>query len=153
VATVNAGDAQAWFIAGTILAMVAGAGHVVLAVVDTFRPTFFTPVDGAVKPPMESTGIELVRMAGGSGARPTVWSVWLGIHLTHGLGIFVFGLVGLVIATHDFELVKSIDALRPLAIATSAAYLAVSLRFFFYGPVLIAGGATACFAIATVLSA
>ena len=58
-----------------------------------------------------------------------------------------------VIATYDFGLVTSIDAIRPLVITVSAAYLAISLRFFFYGPVIITATATACFVIATALSA
>ena len=45
------------------------------------------------------------------------------------------------------------DAIRPLTIAVSAAYLALSLRFWFYAPALITGSATACFTVATVLSA
>jgi hypothetical protein len=58
-----------------------------------------------------------------------------------------------VIATYDFELVEQIGAIRPVAIAVSAAYLAVCLRFFYYGPTILIGIATACFTIATVLSA
>jgi hypothetical protein len=92
-------------------------------------------------------------MFGGSGARPSMWRVWLGIHITHGLGVFTFGLLCLLIATHDFAVVERIDAIRPLTIAVSAAYLAISLRFFFYGPAIITGIATACFTVATVLSA
>jgi hypothetical protein len=150
---VNSGAAQAWFVAGTIPLMFAGGLHVLGALLDTVRPTFFAPIEGSVKPVMEGTGIRLVRMFGGSGARPSMWRVWLGIHITHGLGVFTFGLLCLLIATDDFALVERIDAIRPLTIAVSAAYLAVSLRFFFYGPAIITGIATACFTIATVLSA
>jgi hypothetical protein len=95
----------------------------------------------------------LVRMFGGSGARPSMWRVWLGIHISHGLGAFTFGLLCLLIATHDFTLIEHINAIRPLTIAFSAAYLALSLRFWFYGPVILMGTATACFTVATVLSA
>jgi hypothetical protein len=150
---VDAGAAQAWFIAGTIPLILAGAGHLVLALIDTVRPTYFAPSDVSVKPGMEGTGIELVRMSGSSGAKPSLWRVWLGVHMTHGLGIFTFGLLCLLIASQDFELVETIDAIRPLAIAFSGSLLAVSLRFFFYGPVLITGASTACFVVATVLSA
>ena len=151
--TVNAGAAQAWFIAGTIVAMVAGGGHVVMALIDTVRPTFFVPIERSAKLAMEGTGGRLVQMSGGSGERPSIWRVWLGIHITHGIGIFIFGLLCLVLAIHDFELVKQIDAIRPLTIAFSAAYLALSLRFWFYVPALITGTATACFTVASVLSA
>jgi hypothetical protein len=78
--------------------------------------------------------------------------VWLGIHISHGIGVFTFGLLCLLIATHDFRLVEDIDAIRPLTIAFSAAYLVLSLRFWFYGPAILTGMATACFSIATVLS-
>jgi hypothetical protein len=44
-------------------------------------------------------------------------------------------------------------AVRRLAIAFSATYPAVALRFWFWGPVLVTGTATACVTIATVLSA
>jgi hypothetical protein len=151
--TVTASAAQEWFIAGTIPLILAGALHVLGALVDTVRPTFFTPVEGSAKPAAEGTGIRLVRMFGSSGTRPSMWSVWLGIHITHGLGVLVFGLLCLLIATDDFKLVEQIDVLRPLTIAVSAAYVAVSLRFFFYGPVIITAVATTCFIIAAVLSA
>jgi hypothetical protein len=150
---VNADAAQAWFIAGTIPLMLGGGAHVLATLVDMVRPTFFTPIEGSAKVAVEGTGIQLVRMFGGSGAKPSMWSVWLGIHISHGLGVFTFGLLCLLIATHDFTLVESIDAIRPLTITFSAAYLALSLRFWFYGPVIITGTATACFTVATVLSA
>jgi hypothetical protein len=150
---VNADAAQAWFVAGTIPLILAGGLHALGALLDTIRPTFFAPIDGSVKPVVEGTGIRLVRMSGGSGATPSMWRVWLGIHISHGLGVFTFGLLCLLIATHDFTLVERIDAIRPLTIAFSAAYLALSLRFWFYGPVIITGTATACFTVATVLSA
>jgi hypothetical protein len=154
VLAVNAGAAQAWFIAGTIPLILAGGLHALGALLDTVRPRFFAPIDGSVKPALEGTGIRLRRMfRGGSGATPSMWRVWLGINITHGLGIFTFGLLCLLIATHDFNLVERIDAIRPLAIAFSGALLALSLRFFFYGPAIITGTSTACFTVATVLSA
>jgi hypothetical protein len=151
---VNTGAAQAWFVAGTIPLMLGGGLHALATLLDTVRPTFFAPIESSVKPVVEGTGIRLRRMfPGGSGATPSMWNVWLGIHISHGLGVFSFGLLCLLIATHDFELVERIDAVRPLAIAFSAAYLALSLRFWFYGPAILTGTATACFTVATVLSA
>jgi hypothetical protein len=146
--SMNAGAAQAWFIAGAIVFMFAGGLHVLGTLIDTVRPTFFAPIDRSVKPVAEGTGIRLVGRAS-----PSMWRVWLGIHITHGLGAFTFGLLSLLIATYDFKLVEQIDAIRPVTIAVSAAYLAVCLRFFFYGPTILIGTATACFTVATVLSA
>ncbi|HYV14556.1 MAG TPA: hypothetical protein VE972_00875 [Conexibacter sp.] len=149
----NAGAAQTWFIAGTIPLILAGGLHALGALIDTVRPTFFAPIDGSAKPVVEGTGVRLVRMVGGSGARPSMWRMWLGINISHGLGVFTFGLLCLLIATQDFELVKRIDALRPLTIAFPAAYFVISLRYWFYGPVLVTATATACFTVAAVLSA
>jgi hypothetical protein len=142
------GAAQAWFIAGTIPLIAAGGLHALGALVDTVRPTFFTPIDRSVNPVVDGTGIRLIGRP-----TPSMWRVWLGIHISHGLGVFAFGLLCLLIAAHDAALVERIEALRPLTIAFSAAYLALSLRFWFYGPVIITGTATVCFTVAAVLSA
>ncbi|MEA2547301.1 MAG: hypothetical protein QOI09_2574 [Chloroflexota bacterium] len=149
----NSGAAQAWFIAGTIPFIVGGGAHVLATLLDTVRPTFFTPIDASAKPAVEGTGIRLVRMFGVSGTRPSMWRVWLGMNVSHGLGVFTFGLLCLLIASHDFTLVERIDAIRPVTIAFSAAYVALSLRFWFYGALIISGRATACFTVAAVLSA
>lgn len=149
----NEGAAQTLFIAGTIPLMFGGGLHALAALLDTVRPTFFAPIDGSVKPVLESTGIRLRRMfPSGDGATPSMWRVWLGIHISHGLGVFSFAFICLLLATHDFKLVEDIGAIRPLTIAFSGAYLALSLRFWFYGPAVLTGIATACFTAATVLS-
>ena len=146
------GAAPWFFIAGTAVAMGAGGLHVVYALVDAVRPTYFAPVDSAVEPTMEGTTIRLTSDVP-VGPTPSMWSVWIGVHIVFGMGLFTFGLLCLVIAIHDFHLVESIAAIRPVTIGFSALSLAVALRFFFYGPVLITGAATACFTVATVLSA
>jgi hypothetical protein len=150
---VNARAAEAWFVAGTIVMMLAGGLHVLATLLDTVRPTFFTPIESWAKAAVEGTGIRFWRMfPGGGGATRSMWRAWLGFNISHGLGAFTFGLLCLLIATYDFELVEQIDAIRLLTIAVSATYLAVSLRFWFYGPAIITGTSTACFTIATVLS-
>jgi hypothetical protein len=148
VAIVNADAAQAWFIAGALVFMVAGGLHVVLTLVDTVRPRYFAPKDRAIKPAVEGTSIRF----GGTRA-PSMWSAWLGFNISHGLGVFTVGLLCLLIATHDFDLVERIDAIRPVMIAFSAVYLAVSLRFWFWGATLVTGTATVCFTVAALLSA
>jgi hypothetical protein len=153
----DGGAAQAWFVAGTVPLIVAGGLHALGTLVDLVRPTFFIPVDRAAQPAMEGTTVRLRGMFPRARARdraetPTVWNAWLGFNISHGLGVFGFGLLCLLIAVHDFALVERIDAILPLAVAFSAAFLAISIRFWFYGPVLITATSTACFAVATVLS-
>ncbi len=149
----NSGAAQAWFIAGASVFMLAGGLHALGALLDTVRPTFFAPIEDSVIPVMESTGMRFRRLFPGDGARPSMWRFWLGFNVSHGLGAFTFGLLSLLIAAHDFKLVDSINAIRPLTIAVSAAYLAISLRYWFYAVVIITGAATACFIASAVLSA
>ena len=81
-----------------------------------------------------------------------MWRLWLGFNVSHGVGAFVFGLLCLLVAAHDFALVGQIGAMRPLTIAVSATYCALSIGFWFYVPAIITGGATACFTVAAVLS-
>src|SRR4051794_3550456 len=141
----TAGATEDWFVAGTVPLMLGGGLHVLGTLVDTVRPTFFTPIDPAVRAAAERSGIRLRTMfRGGSGAAPSMWRVWLGIHISHGLGVLTFGLLCLLIAAHDFRLVDEIGALRPLTIGFSAAFVALSLRFWFYGPLLLTSTALAC---------
>lgn len=144
--------AQGWFIAGTIPLMVAGGGHLLAALFDTVRLTFFAPTDRSVERVMEGSGVRLVRMFGVGGTRPSMWSMWLGIHLSHGIGAFTFGLLCLMLASHDFGLIGDVGGLRALTIAFPAAYLAISLRCWFYGPTAITAASTACFVVSAVLA-
>ena len=147
----NSGFGQAWFTAGAIVFMLAGGLHALGALLDTVRPTFFAPIEDSVKAEMEGTGMRFRRLFPGDAARQSMWRFWLGFNVSHGLGAFTFGLFSLLIAAN--ELVDRIDAIRPLTVAVSVAYLAISLRYWFYGVVIITGAATVCFTVAAVLSA
>jgi hypothetical protein len=96
--------------------------------------------------------MEGTQMRFGGRAAPTMWNSWLGFNISHGLGVFTFGLLCLLIATYDFGIVERVDAIRPLAIVFAASYFVISLRFWFWGPVLLTAVATTCFSVATVLS-
>jgi hypothetical protein len=86
----------------------------------------------------------------GDTATPSIWRLWLGFNLSHGLGAFAFGLLCLLIGAHDFGLVERIGGLQALTIAIPAVYLAISLFFWFYVPALVTAAATACFIVAAV---
>jgi hypothetical protein len=145
---VSADAAQAWFIAGTIPLMLAGGLHALLTLTDVIRPKYFAPKDPAVGSAMEDTPMRF-----GGAAAPSMWRAWLGFNISHGLGVFAFALLCLLIAGQDFAVIERIDAIRPLTITFSVAYLLLSLRFWFWGPALVTGASAACFTIATVLSA
>src|SRR4051812_46547321 len=106
------GAAEAFFIAGTIPFILAGALHAAYALIDMARPTYFTPRNRSVRAAMEGTGVRITR-----GAPASMWGVWLGINVGFGLLLLSFGLLCLLIATYDFDLVVHIALVRPLAIA------------------------------------
>jgi hypothetical protein len=143
--------AEGFFIAGTALFILLGGAHVLGTLVDTARPTFFTPNDERVLPAMDGTGLRLRAMFPGTKRdRPSMWRAWLGFNLSHGMGALLFGVLLLAIAVHDFDLVRDIGIVRPLSIAASATYLVLALRFWFYAPAVGVGLATGCFVVAAL---
>lgn len=143
---------QAWFIAGTIPFLVGGGAHALLTLVDAIRPTYFTPTEDSVRPEVEATGIRFRRLVpGGDHGRPSMWRAWLGFNISHGLGVFAFALLALVIAIEEPDLLARAEAIVLVALVVSAAYLLVALRFWFWLPVLIAASSTASFAVAAAL--
>ncbi len=146
--------AKTCFIAGAVVLMSAGGGHALVTLLDMVRPTFFTPIDDSVRSAMESTGFRFRRLwPRANDVTPTMWRLWLGFNVSHGIGVFVFGLMCLLIAGHDFTLVTSIGAIRPLTIAFSAVYFVIALRFWFYVPAIATGAALACFTVAALTAA
>lgn len=149
----SAGSAQTWFTAGAIVMMAGGGGHALLTLVDTFRPIWLTPIDDSVRRAMDGTGMRFRRPFPGDEARPSMWTLWLGFNVSHGLGVFAFGLMCVLISGSDFGLVEHTGAIRLVPIAVAAAYCAIALRYWFYAIVLLTGSATACFTVAAILAA
>jgi hypothetical protein len=143
--------AESFFIAGTVPFILAGGAHALGTLVDTVRPTFFTPIDERVVAVVDGTGIRFRAMVpGGKPERPSMWRAWLGFNISHGIGAAIFGLLLLAVALHDFDLVTEIGVIRPLSIGVSAAYFVLALRFWFYGPAILTGVGTACFVISAL---
>ena len=81
-----------------------------------------------------------------------LWRAWLGFNLTHSLGLIVFGAAFLHVGIFEPQLFASSLLIQAVAVAVSAAYLVVSLRFFFSGPVIGSAIGLACFLAAAVLA-
>jgi hypothetical protein len=144
--------AQLWFIAGMVPLLIAGGGHALLTLVDTIRPTYFAPQARSLKSDLEGTGIRFRRLVpGGDVARPSMWRAWLGFNISHGLGLFAFALLALLVALEEPGLLERAAEIPIAATAVAVTYLAVALRFWFWLPVLVTAIPTACFAIATLL--
>lgn len=144
--------AQLWFIAGTVPLLIAGGGHALLTLVDTVRPTYFTPEARSLNAQLEATGIRFRHLVpGGDPSRPSLWRAWLGFNISHGLGVFAFGLLVLLLALKEPGLLMRVKEISLVALAVSATYLALALRFWFWLPALVALTATTCFGVAALL--
>jgi len=126
---------------GGFIFVIMGVVHGLLAAVDVFRPTQFTPKDDAVRLAMKSTNVRFLS------ARANVWEAWLGFNISHGLGMLVFGaaVIWLGLNLEHFE-VTSAALLLPVVIGLI--YLLLSVRFWFYAPAVSFAIATACFVAA-----
>lgn len=141
-------ELREWLV--TVAAMpvlIAGAGHTVIAVADAWHPTQFDPVDVAVRDSMRRTGMKFTTRLGAP--RRTTWDVWLGMHTSHGLGLMFVALVCLTAAVTDR--LDALPVLLPAATVYAGLMAVVSVRAFFWGPVVLTSVATALFATAWAL--
>jgi hypothetical protein len=137
---------SAWAIAGSALPITFGLMHAVYAVTDAFRPRHFTPGNDEVRVAMSSTGVALVDRAHLPGRTPTLWDTWIGFNISHGLGVSGIALI-VAIAALSGDL-AALPWLLTLAVAWAAMWVAVAVRFWFLGPVIITASALLCWAIA-----
>lgn len=84
--------------------------------------------------------------------RATVWKAWLGFNFSHALGLVFFGVVLLLIAVYDFELVLRLQPLLFLAIVVAAAYVLLAIRYWFAGPALGAAVGLICFLLTALIA-
>jgi len=115
-------------VAGTIILLM-GTGHFVLTLRDVRRPTAFTPTDDAVRLAMQRAQLRFNR-------RINLWESWLGFNLSHSMGAMMFGGALLFAALVHPDAFLQSAFLRATALLIPVVYLAVALRFWFWGPAL-----------------
>ena len=130
--------AKTLFIVGTLPFVALGSLHAVWSIADDFKPRMFTPVNDQVRLMMNETSIRLTD-------RSNMWQNWIGFNISHGLGVFSFGLIYLIIAVSDFSVIVSLKPLLLLAIFVAISYFALSLRYWFYAPAIGTALGLACF--------
>ena len=109
-----------------------GALHLIYTLRDIVsRPRYFVPRDRALLDAMRGTQIALAPHG------HDYWSVSLGIHLTHSIGLLLFAL--LIVLT----VVTPLPALKPLMIGLGLALTFIAWRFFFSIPFIGCAAATA----------
>ena len=130
--------------AGLVFLMM-GSLHGVLTLRDVVTPRAFTPTDDSVRLAMQGTQVAFNR-------RLNLWQAWLGFNLSHSLGVVLFGGVLLLLASVHFAAFAASYLLQAVCIGFAAAYFAVSICFWFRGPVLGSGFSLACIVAAVVFS-
>jgi hypothetical protein len=121
-----------------------GTSHGVLTLRDVAHPRAFTPADDAVRIAMQGTRLRF-------NPRANFWQAWLGFNLSHSLGAVVVG-GGLLALAYHFPVFAASPLLQGAAVVVVAAYLVLSLRFWFWGPALGSGLSLFCVLAAVVLS-
>ena len=122
-----------------------GAGHGALTLRDVKHPRAFTPTDPALREAMQQSTLRFHRGW-------NLWKAWLGFNLTHSLGLIVFGGAFLHVGIFEPQLFASSVLMQAVAVAVSAAYLLVSLQFFFSRPIIGSAIGLACFLAAAALA-
>ncbi len=123
-------------IAGSLFALL-GVAHGVMALRDSVRPATFRPSDDEVLRTMRASNV--AAMPG-----TTLWRAWLGLNLTHSLGLLVFGGLLLGLASGESSWLANHPGAAAGVVAAAAAYVAVAARCFFAMPAAVAGIVVAC---------
>ncbi len=98
---------------------------------------------------MESTGVVV------SANKPwsqTLWRTWLGINLTHAVGLLLFAVVLLTLAFADDSPFVDNSLAALAAVIVAAVYVVIARVFLFIAPALAASVALGCIAAAWVTS-
>jgi fatty acid desaturase len=115
-------------LAGAIILLM-GTAHLVLTLRDVWKPTSFTPTEDAVRLAMQGARLRFNR-------RINLWESWLGFHISHSIGVMMFGAALLFVAQAHFDAFLQSLAGQAAAVLIAVAYLVVAIRFWFWGPVL-----------------
>jgi hypothetical protein len=122
-------------LAGLIFLLL-GTLHGLLTLRDVANPRAFTPTDDEVRLAMQATRLRF-------NPRANLWDAWLGFNLSHSLGVILSGLCLFALAWNHPSFVAS-PMLQRAAMLLPALYLAMAVRFWFYGPALGAGLSLLC---------
>ena len=114
--------------AGTIVLLM-GTGHLLLTLCDVWKPTAFTPTEESVRLAMQGARLRFNR-------RINLWESWLGFNLSHSMGVMVCGGVLLYLARFHFDAFLDSAILQAVVVLVVLSYLAVAIRFWFWGPIL-----------------
>jgi hypothetical protein len=136
---------QLLLIVGSSIFLLLGTAHGIFTFEDLFKSRYFTPRDGGLLAAMQQSTIALH-------PKINLWQAWMGFNLTHSLGLVMFGGAFLYIGVFHSPWFSQSMLLQAWSILIAAAYLVLSLKFFFSTPAIGSGISLGCFVLAAVLS-
>ena len=131
--------AQLVFLASAGLFVAMGLVHGGLTLGDLRGARSFAPVDEGVGRAMRGARVRFSPSL-------DLWRTWLGLHLTHSLGLLAFGSLTAAAALVHWPWVAESVPARAGALAIAFVYAAVAARYFFWAPALGCAAATTGFA-------
>ncbi len=124
---------RALFIAGSIPFVVLGLAHIAYSISDASRPARIVPREPALIESMKEGHLVITRQT-------TVWRAWIGFNISHGVGVFLYGLVVFGAALFGFEAnLLAMPALFYASPLVATVYLVLSLKYWFRIPVIGTG--------------
>lgn len=136
---------QLLLIVGSSIFVLLGVVHGVLTLQDIGNPRNFTPRDAGLRTAMQQSTIALH-------PKINLWRAWLGFNFSHSLGLFMFGGAFLYVGIFHSLLFSQTPLLQGCSILVSAAYLVISLKFWFSKTSIGSGISMGCFILAAALS-
>ena len=136
--------AQLLIVLGSLPFLILGVLHAVFTALDMRNPRRLVPKDAAVADAMAKTTIRLAPSR-------TMWRAWVGFNLSHSLGAVVFGLLYLLLAVLEFDVLTSRPVFVYLAVIIGGIYVTLSLKYWFIVPTVGTGLGTLCFLLGAVM--
>jgi hypothetical protein len=134
------------FLMGALLYIILGLAHVAVTPQSPADAKGMSPRDPAVRDAMAHDTVLLTR-------RTTLWLVWVGLNLSHSLGVLLVGVVAVLIGRTSASFQAQAAVFLPLAVLVSAAYLVLGFRYWFRTPIIGISLASVCFLVSWVLFA
>ncbi|MBA3784512.1 MAG: hypothetical protein H0X15_03080 [Acidobacteria bacterium] len=136
---------QLLLIVGSSIFVLLGVVHGVLTLQDIGNPRNFTPRDAGLRTAMQQSTIALH-------PKINLWRAWLGFNFSHSLGLFMFGGAFLYVGIFHSLLFSQTPLLQGCSISVPAAYVVISLKFWFSKTSIGSGISMGCFILAAALS-
>jgi hypothetical protein len=122
---------------------VLGALHALYTLLDLGDPRRLVPADPSVRHAMANSALKLSRGA------TDIWRVWVGINLTHSLGLLLLAAVAVWAGARVGGVSSSLMLGLTLVGCT---YLIIALVYFYRVPAIGVAIGTGCFAVAWLMS-